>query len=183
MQRRKFLASSITVGLSTALPEVAGRQVGASLVDALHRRNARLQRLDDFLGGTETYPLYKAELDSTIGILRERSCTESTRNALLGVVAEQAQQVGWAAFDSGHNEVARQHFNLAMSAAQDANNLSLAGNSLAFMAYQEVTLGRPAVDLARASCQMAGKDAPTTVRALLWERAAWAYAKAGQPRD
>ncbi|MGH3438844.1 MAG: hypothetical protein ACRDR6_25880 [Pseudonocardiaceae bacterium] len=183
MLRRRFLGSSFAIGLSVVLSESGDRNVGTDLIDALHKRNARLRRLDDFLGGAETYSLYKAELDSTIQFFRERNCVESTRCALLGIIAEQAQQAGWAAFDAGYNPIARQLFHLALSAAQSANNSSLAGNALAFLAYQEATLGRPAINLAKASCQVAGDDAPATVRALLWERTAWTFAKTKQPLE
>lgn len=183
VDRRSFLGTSITAGISAAIPESTGRRIGIDLIDALRKRNARLQHLDDFLGGAQTYPLYKTELTATIKLVRNKSYTGSTREALLGILSEQAQQAGWAAFDSGHNSIAREHFNLALSAAREANCPSLAGNSLAFMAYQQVSLGRPAIDLAEASCQVAGHDAPTTVRALLWERTAWTFAKSGKPKE
>lgn len=146
-----------------------------------------MRRLDNFLGGVETYRLYRTELDLTINIFRENSYSESTGFALLTVIAEQAQQVGWAAFDAGNDRIARHFFKLALSAAQDGKNLSLAGNSLALLAYQEVSAGGDGVDdgvdLAVASCTVAGPDAPGTVRALLFERRAWAHAKAKQPAD
>jgi tetratricopeptide (TPR) repeat protein len=184
MLRREVLASSLAMGLSAALPAIfPDRRVDSDIIDQLYARNARMRHIDDFLGGMETYRLYKAELDFTIKIFREKSHRESIGLALLTVMAEQAQQTGWAAFDAGNDQIARHFFKLALSAAQEGKNSSLAGNALAFMAYQEVSLGRSGVDLAVASCTAIGPDAPETVRALLCERRAWVHAKAGQPAD
>lgn len=179
--RREVLASSLAIGLSIVLPTpAAGRRVGSDLIEQLHLRNARLRRIDDFLGGAYTYRLYKIELDSAVKFFRECSYTESTGQALLIVIAERAQQAGWAAFDAGNGRLAKRLFKLALSAAQAAKNSSLAGNSLAFLAYQVVSAGRAGTDIAAASCNVAGADAPGIVQALLFERLAWAHAKAQQ---
>lgn len=116
-------------------------------------------------------------------ILRTSSFTEEVRYALLDIIAEQAQQTGWAAFDAGQGMLARKFFRLSYSTAHDAKNLPLAGNSLAFLAYQEVSAGRSGTAVADASCQVARGNAPGVVRALLLERKAWAYAKANRPAE
>lgn len=62
----------------------------------------------------------------------------------------------------------------------EAGDTDLAGNALAFLAYQTVTGDRKAgVEIAARSCRTITPDAPAGVRALLHERLAWACAVAG----
>ncbi|GAA2104075.1 hypothetical protein [Actinomadura alba] len=67
-------------------------------------------------------------------------------------------------------------FKTSLSAATDASDTSLMGNALAFLAYQKVSMGNPGAEEAEASCRVAGRETPSAVRALLFERAAWAHA-------
>jgi hypothetical protein len=99
VQRREFLTTSAAVAGSLTVPPqlawlTAGRPIGADVPEALARRLARLRRLDNYLGGAETYHLYAAELDATKTLAREASCTPETRRELLGLLSEQAQQAG-----------------------------------------------------------------------------------------
>jgi hypothetical protein len=95
------------------------------------------------LGGAETYPVYAAELRSTIAIADKASYTDATGCSLMGVIAEQSQQAGWAAFDAGWHARARRHFKHSLTAASDAGDTSLIANSLAYLAYQKVSTGQP----------------------------------------
>ncbi|WP_329554158.1 XRE family transcriptional regulator [Streptomyces sp. NBC_00696] len=159
--------------------EVSGR-IGRKVPERLRRRTAQLRRLDDVLGGGDTYRVYVGEFQATKGLLREGSYSEETRRELLSVLAEQAQQAGWAAFDGGRHAVARGLYEDSYKAASEAGDSALAGNALAFLAYQTATGDRSAgVDIAERSCRTAGPDAPAGVSALLYERLAWAYAVAG----
>jgi transcriptional regulator with XRE-family HTH domain len=70
VQRREFLTASATVaGALTVPPQIhllsAGRRIGADVPEALIQRLARLRRLDNYLGGSETYHLYASELQAT----------------------------------------------------------------------------------------------------------------------
>lgn len=107
------------------------------------------------------------------------SCTPKIRTALVGVVSEQAQLAGWAAFDAGMHTEAKKHYGNSLKAAKEAKNAALAGNALAFLAYQEVSTTGPNISLAEASFAAAEKDATPRVCALLLERKAWTYAVAG----
>ncbi|GAA4619869.1 hypothetical protein GCM10023196_001620 [Actinoallomurus vinaceus] len=187
VDRRAFVGSSLAAGLTLTMPGSpdldAGRRIGTEAVARLRNRTARLRRLDDVLGGAETYPVYAAELKSTIAIADKASYTDATGRALMGVIAEQAQQAGWAAFDAGWHARARQHFKRSLTAASDTGDTSLIANSLAFLAYQKVSTGQPGVSEADASCRVADSDeTPRAVQALLRERAAWAHAVAGDAR-
>jgi len=132
------------------------------------------------LGGGDTFPLYLSEYRRTEALLREGTYTESTGRALLSILAEQAQQAGWAAFDAGDHDQAVKLYEASRHAAMQAGNAPLAGNALAFLAYQQLGADRSAaLRTAVESCCAAGTDAPGGVRALLYERLAWAYALSG----
>jgi transcriptional regulator with XRE-family HTH domain len=129
VDRRDFVGSSLAAGFTLALPTGAGfepgRRIGADDIARLRNRTARLRRLDDVLGGAETYPRYAAELKSTVAIADQAAYSGATGRALMGVVAEQAQQAGWAAFDAGWQAPARRHFKDSLTAASDAGDTSL----------------------------------------------------------
>ncbi|MFJ4920631.1 XRE family transcriptional regulator [Streptomyces sp. NPDC088725] len=96
------------------------------------------------------------------------------------MLAEQAQQAGWAAFDGGREADATALYQDSYAAAAEAGDTALAGNALAFLAYQTVSGDRHAgVEIAARSCETIGLDTPAGVRALLHERKAWACAVAG----
>ncbi|MFI2432001.1 twin-arginine translocation signal domain-containing protein [Streptomyces sp. NPDC018693] len=182
--RRDFLKTSAAASLAVGLPEIArpteGGRVDRDLPEKLRQRTARLRRLDDVLGGGDTYRTYLGEYQATRSLLRHRSYTEETGRALLSVLAEQAQQAGWAAFDGGRHAEARGLYKASHAAAVDAGDAALAGNALAFLAYQGLRGDRQgAVQTAARSCATAGPDAAPGVRALLYERLAWARAVAG----
>jgi hypothetical protein len=181
VQRREFLTTSAAVaGILAAPPQfaylAAGRRIGADVPATLARRLSRLRRLDNYLGGSDTYRLYTTELEATKTLAREAACTQQTRQRLLAIISEQAQQAGWAAFDAGWQQTARALYQESLSTARAAGNEALEGNALALLAYQNLTTGTQAAGLAEASCQAAGPNAPPTVRALLHERRAWAIA-------
>lgn len=187
-QRREFLKSSAAASLAVGLPELSrpstGGRVGSDLPEKLRQRTARLRRLDEVLGGGDTFRTYLGEYHATRSLLRRRSYTEETGRGLLSVLAEQAQQAGWAAFDGGRHAEARGLYEASHKAATDAGDAALAGNALAFVAYQGLRGDRQsrqdAVQTAARSCATAGPDAAPGVRALLYERLAWAHAVAGQ---
>lgn len=184
VDRREFVGSSLAATFTLALPGPAeapsGRRIGASTVLRLRNRTARLRRLDDVLGGADTYRIYAAELKATTALVDEGSYTGATGRALMAVVAEQAQQAGWAAFDAGWHDTARRHFKDSLTAASDAGDTSLIANALAYLAYQKVSQDEPGAGEADAACRVADSaETPSTVRALLNERAAWAHAVAG----
>ncbi|MGW7492168.1 XRE family transcriptional regulator [Streptomyces sp. NPDC054786] len=185
VRRREFFKASTGAGLAVGLPEFshisAGRRIGGTVPDLLRKRAARLRRLDDVLGGGDTYRVYLRELLATKRLIRDCEYGEETRFGLLSVLAEQAQQAGWAAFDGGNHADARSLYEESYQAATQARDTALAGNALAFLSYQKVSGDREAgIEIARTACRTAGPDAPPGVRALMHERLAWACAVAGQ---
>jgi hypothetical protein len=142
VQCREFLTASaaVAVGALTEPPQfaylAAGRRIGADMPQVLARRLSRLRRLDNYLGGSETYRLYAAELEATKTLTREAACTQQTRQQLLAVISEQAQQAGWAAFDASWQKTARILYRESLDAARAAGSQALEGNALALLAYQ-----------------------------------------------
>lgn len=135
IRRREVIARA---GIAVALPQTIlsyGRRVGAEVPQQIVERTARLRRIDDYLGGADTYDLYTAELNSTARLIRDGSYSDTTRRALFAVLSEQAQLTGWAAFDAGRHVDAERLYRMSLAAAEDAGDAALAGNALAFLAY------------------------------------------------
>lgn len=187
VNRRTFLAATTATASTAVMPSAtyleAGRRLGADLPRKLRQRTARLRRLDDFMGGGDTYDMYCQELESTITLAEEGVYTEDTGRELRAVIAEQAQLAGWAAFDTGRHRDARGHYMTALAASNAADDPALTGNSLAFLAYLEWAEGGSGIKLATRACETAGRDASPRVRALLWDRLAWQHATAGNARE
>lgn len=180
--RRHFLQ---VAGLAATMPSVLSQppgRIGRQAVTCLRERTARLRRLDDVLGGGDTYRVYTAEYQSTKALLREGSYDEATGRALLSVLAEQAQQAGWAAFDGGRETDATSLYEASRVAALDAGDAALVGNALAFLAYQRLGEDRRAgAEIASRSTETIDGRTPACVRALLHERRAWACAVVDMP--
>ncbi|MEU9412437.1 helix-turn-helix transcriptional regulator [Streptomyces sp. NPDC048281] len=188
LRRRDFFKASAGAGLAAGLPNLAGpavgRRVGSSYPQRLRERAARLRRLDDILGGGDTYGVYTAEYQATKTVIRDCSYSEDTGRGLLSVLAEQAQQAGWAAFDSGRHQEAASLYRASHDAAVEAGDTALAGNAMAFLAYQVLSGDKTSgIKFAARSIAEAGAEAPPSVRALLNERLAWAYAVAQEPSE
>lgn len=185
VDRRAFMgvAAGTLLGVTTGFHAELPSRAGDADCRRLLSRTARLRRLDNYVGGLDTYHLYASELKSTIDYVRNVNSTPTVRTKLVGVIAEQAQLAGWAAFDAGMHTEAQAHYRDSLEAAKEANDAALTGNALAFLAYQEVSTTGPNVGLAEASFAAAEKDSTPRVRALLLERQAWTYAVAGDHRS
>lgn len=183
VRRRTVLQAASTAGLAAALPALHGPttplHVTNSYVDGLRRRTARLRRLDEILGGGDTYRVYLGEYQATKSLLRDATFTPSSRRKLVALLAEQAQQAGWAAFDGGRQADAESLYDESKTAALEAEDSDLHGNALAFLAYQTPD-PQIAVEIAASGCEALSAGSPSGVRALLHERLAWACAVAGQ---
>jgi transcriptional regulator with XRE-family HTH domain len=179
LDRRDALGAGVGLAVLLAAPGDPERAVGAETVAGILERTARFRRLDEHLGGADTYRLYATELEATAALLERGSYTQPVGRALLGAYAQQAQQAGWAAFDAGWHAQAERLQTVSLEAARRAGDAPLAGNALALLAYQAGAVGRPSADLAAGAYREAGPGAPGQVRALLLERLAWAHATAG----
>ena len=187
VKRRQFMTVSAGASLAVIPPVPyleSGRRLGADVPRQLEKRVARLRRLDDFMGGGDTYAMYVAELDATTHLTNQGAYTQETGRRLRAVIAEQAQLAGWAAYDAGAYGEARSHYMTALAASRASEDTALEGNSLAFLAYLEWTTGgREGIALATAACATAGHEASPAVRALLADRLAWQYATSGNAKE
>ncbi|MFG2990927.1 helix-turn-helix domain-containing protein [Streptomyces sp. NPDC048257] len=185
--RRGFMTASAGAGIAVIQPSSllsSGRRIGVDVPRQLSQRTARLRRLDDFVGGGDTYQMYVRELAATTRLADEGVYSEATGRALRGIIAEQAQLAGWAAYDAGQYEEARGHYMTALAASRTAEDSSLEGNSLAFLAYLEWTVGGDSgIRFATAAYEALGSGTAPVVRALLADRLAWQHATSGNARE
>ena len=155
-------------------------RVGDHATKEIRGRTVRLRKLDDHLGGADTYVTYLLEVNTTARLLRDGLYSKKIRQELLSIYAEQAQQAGWAAFDAGWHDAGTRLYQRSYAAAEAAGDFSLAGNSLAFHAYQMLNMREFAVEISDLSIRkgVEGRAHPR-VLALLYSRGAWTYALMG----
>jgi tetratricopeptide (TPR) repeat protein len=183
--RRDLLRVDSSLALSGLLASVAGlgpkqARPSSEVVDELRHRLTTLRRLDDTLGGGDTYRLFATEAELTAHLLKSPTNRECVHRDLLALHAEQSQQAGWAAFDAGWHDLANDDYRRSHAAAMEAGDTGLAANALAFLAYQQLGLNRPARALSERSIQVASQpDVDSGVQALLYSRAAWTFAVDG----
>ncbi|WP_184793415.1 helix-turn-helix transcriptional regulator [Kribbella italica] len=178
VNRRAFAGLATALALAPLTRARVGSLIGTSHVRQLQARTARLRRLDDHLGGMDTYTVYTSEMAATERLIKTASYSGDTARALTGVLAEQAQMAGWAAFDAGRFTDSRRHYRRALYAGRESGDPGLEGNSLAFIAYEKADSATAAE-----STRVAGTRTTPRVRALLHERLAWAHAVAGHPSE
>jgi transcriptional regulator with XRE-family HTH domain len=174
-------AAALTATGSAAAATPTEQRLDRQAIDEARERMARLRKLDDHMGGADTFALYKAEVDLTQQTLRTRSARDQvTRAAMLALLAEQMQQCGWAAFDAGWQPTATDLFSGSFEAAKEARSPDLAGNALALRSYQLVSTGAAGVESTEHSFDLAERpDTHPVVRSLLFQRGAWTHAVNG----
>ncbi|AWK10743.1 transcriptional regulator [Streptomyces spongiicola] len=162
-----------------------GRRVGMGQVDGLQQRVHGLRLADDVLAGGDLIRPALRELRSAVRVYREGSHTGEVGRLLLRQIGELAQIAGWIASDAGRHAEAERIYRLGLSAARQAEDLTLAGNLAGSLAYQFSNTGREseAVTLTQAALHDAGPEAPPKARALYLDRVAWAHTKAGGPEN
>ncbi|GAA3031807.1 hypothetical protein Aglo01_38910 [Actinokineospora globicatena] len=161
----------------------SGRRVGATLATELEARVVQLRHLDDVLSGGALYPVVHTEFRQVGDVVDQAAYTEDIGRRLLIVLGELAQLAGWVSSDAGRHHEAQRVYLSGVAAARAATDAALTSQLLSSLAYQMATVGDPgdAVLLARSAAKGA-KQATPVVRALLYERVAWAAARC-QDRD
>jgi hypothetical protein len=185
VERRDFLKFGVTVRVGAAAapkpPQLRGPNAAATItaddVAALRHRLQRLRKVDEVLGGADSYSLYAAEVNRSHELLQGSIARPAVRVQLVSLYAEQTQQAGWAALDAGWDGAAADLYRLSYAAAEDAGDHGTASNALALRAYQLASSGRPDIGLTRQSLISASRpDVYPRVRALVHDRAAWTFA-------
>ncbi|WP_445394975.1 helix-turn-helix domain-containing protein [Streptomyces sp. LE64] len=181
-----MLADSLPAGDPLApLSARSGRRIGGGAVLDLHQRAHGLRLADDVVYGLDLIGRAMRDLRAAVTLFREARYTEETGRHLLSLIGEFAQIAGWIASDAGQHTEAERIYRLGLSAAQQGEDHTLAGNLAGSLAYQLSNTGREAegLDLARAALAEAGPEAPPKARALYLDRVAWAHTKAGGPES
>ncbi|MFC8080900.1 helix-turn-helix domain-containing protein [Streptomyces sp. NPDC057307] len=156
-----------------------GKRVGMLDVTDLAGRIHGLRLADDVMAGGDLIAPALRELRSAVKLFREGSHTEEIGRALLSQIGELSQIAGWIAADAGQQAEAERIYQLGLSAAKQADDVTGVGNLAGSLAYMWSNNGQAekAVDLARAGLS---DDAPPKARALHWDRVAWAHTQAEQ---
>ncbi|WP_248815055.1 hypothetical protein [Frankia sp. AgPm24] len=159
----------------------AGRHIGAALAERVEGRVAQFRRLDDHIGGRDLIGLVEREMVATVTMLREASYDAAVGRRLLASVAQLCQLVGWIAADAGRQHSARRILSGGIRAAHASGDVALAANLISTQSYQLVNQGdvRRGVLLAQTACAGVDRATPAAAQALLADRLAWAYARAG----
>ena len=159
-----------------------GREVGREAVDALAARVHALRQADDVLACGELIGPAFRELHSAVMLFRESAHADEVGRALLVQIGELAQIAGWIASDGGWHAQAERAYRLGATAARQAEDAQLLTHVVGSLAYQAANVGRErdAVDLAEAVIAEAGSAIHPTARALVHDRLAWAYTRAGE---
>ncbi len=120
------------------------------------------------------------QLYEATDLLHERHPAHLTRR-LFAATAELAKTAGSMSWDAGLHASAQRYYVLAVQAAKAGGDQLLAANVLASMARQMLDLGHAddALDLIHSAQYGSRKSASARLRAMLYTREAWAYAKLG----
>ncbi|OEJ39024.1 transcriptional regulator [Streptomyces agglomeratus] len=158
-----------------------GRRIGMGTVDELQQRVHGLRLADDVLAGGDLIRPALRDLRRAVKLYRENTYTSEVGRQLLRQIGELAQIAGWISSDAGLHEEAERIYRLGISAAQQAEDHTLAGNLAGSLAYQMSNTGRESegLTLAQAAFRDAQAEAPPKARALYLDRVAWAHTKAG----
>ena len=121
----------------------AGRRISDALVSAVEHRVIQLRRADDFITGTASRDLMRAELSATVRLLSEGTLTEDQARRVLTAIGELAQLGAWVAADGGLLDDAARYVRGGVLAARAAGNAPLAANVLSTFSYQLANTGDP----------------------------------------
>ena len=166
----------------TVASDLGQRRVGQGDVLRLRRARHGLKLMDQALGGGAALPMAVTCLRRDAASLLQGRYNEETGRQLWGAVAELTLEVGWMAYDAGHQHAAQRYFLQALRCSHAAGGVLLGGRILAAMSHQALHLGRlqDAVDLARAARRGTEHVATPRTMAMLAAMDACAQAARGE---
>lgn len=147
---------------------------------------SQLKKLDDTLGGGAAYPMARAYLANEVSPLLNGSYSDEVGIDLLAAVAELHLDLGWMAYDAGHQNQARRHMLDSLRLSHAAHGRGpFGGRVLTALSHQALHLGRPceALDLARAARAGTSELATPTVTAMFAAMEACALAAMGDDKQ
>lgn len=107
----------------------------------LRGMRAHLKAIDNTHGGGAALPMATWYLQQEIGPLLYARRGDPVTPALIEVIAEVKQDIGWMAYDAGKQDQAMGYFTSALRLARQAGNRLLCGRILAAMSHQAIYLG------------------------------------------
>lgn len=170
---------------TSIVPAHATRLVTPGDLSRVRSMRAHLKAIDNAHGGAAALPMASMYLRAEVLPLLDGRDQEPPERTPTEANAEYEHDVGWMAYDAGHQDFARQYFSSALHRAEAAGNQLLVGRILAAMSHQAIHLGRfqEAIDLAQNSRRVTAHI--TTPRAVAMEAAMepCAHAAAGDARQ
>ncbi|MCK9924106.1 transcriptional regulator [Frankia sp. AgPm24] len=175
-----FIATAFADPVLSSLTGVIDRVTGAHEPVAgsgalIRDVTETFRRLDAKFGGGEIRPQVVSFLHDQTRAARDRRPDRDLFSAL----AELTQFSGWLAQDSRRHGLAQRYYIQALSLAEHADDTMLAGRVLSGMSDQAAQLGhlRQSLALARAAMNRSADDSTWAVKAMLFDKQAWALAR------
>ncbi|MCM3885687.1 transcriptional regulator [Frankia sp. R82] len=175
-----FIATAFADPVLSSLTGVIDRVTGAHEPVAgggalIRDVTETFRRLDAKFGGGEIRP-------QVVGFLHDQTRAARDRRPdpdLFSALAELTQFSGWLAQDGQRHGLAQRYYIQALSLAEHADDTMLAGRVLSGMSDQAAQLGhtRQSLALARAALNRSAGDSTWAVRAMLYDKHAWALAR------
>jgi len=155
--------------------------IGYQEVEQIENAAKLFRRWDDQFGGGLRRKAVIGQLNEVADILRDSHPPE-IRRRLFGAMAQLAETAAVMSWDSGQQALAQRYYVLALRAAKSAEDPAFAACVLAGMARQLLYLDRfgDALELVRLAQDQADGHATPSLRAMLYTREAWAFAKLGR---
>lgn len=152
------LSDYLTARPDPSLSHRGGRRVGADDVRMIKDLSASIRGLDHRYGGGRMASATAAMLSDFAAPLLRGTYSDTTGRQLWSAVGELTSLAGWAAFDSGADEMAHTHFLSALRLARGSGDGQLVGYVLTRMSHQTLwhRRGRDAVRYSQAAIDAAG---------------------------
>jgi hypothetical protein len=171
--------------LNTTEPPAGQRRtagVGMEEVEEIELAARTFRAWDNQFGGGLRRKAVVGQLAEIADELRDYSHPQDLTRRLHSVMADLAETAATMSWDSGHGGIAQRYYLLALRSAKAAGDPVFCANILAGMARQQFYLDRTAegLELVRLAQDVAGARATPAVRAMLFTREAWAYARQGR---
>ena len=165
---------------SSTLRRKAG--IGYQEVEHIEHAARLFRSWDDQFGGGLRRKAVVGQLSEVADELRDFSHPPHLTRRLFGVMSQLAETAATMSWDSGQGALAQTYYVMALRAAKEAGDRAFGANILAGMARQLFYLGHASEGLELVRLAQDGVDgyASPAIRAMLYSREAWAYAKQGR---
>lgn len=178
--------SPMVAGLDTEEQErlaravVSPRRVDEQVIDHIDAMHRHCKRQEDALGSRAVLPMALGQ-HSLIGDLLSE-CPSNLRPRLLSVYSDVSSSVGFYFLELNDFDSAWRYYGRARATAHDAGNTELGTYALCEMSYAASWHGKAhtGIDLAAAAQSLACKTDDALLRVAAADKAARAYATAGQ---